>query len=123
VNFNKLNQLEFIKKVAKNVNISHSYRSTYSMGSFVYNPDYSDPDNPFSYIKDQQGNFISRFDVNSISINEQFNPLINFDVTWKNNLTSRFQISKSRRITLSFANNQISESLSNEYSMSMGYRF
>jgi cell surface protein SprA len=123
VNFNKLNQVDFIKKVAKNVNISHSYTSTYTMGSFVYNPDYAEPDDPFTFIRDQQGNFINRYDVNTISINEQFNPLINFDVTWKNNLTSRFQISKSRRISLSFANNQITETLSNEYTVSMGYRF
>ncbi len=123
INFNKLNQLDFIKSVAKNINISHTYRATYTMGSFVYNQDFPDLEDTYSFLQDQQGNYISQYDVNSVSINEQFNPLINFDVVWKNNLTSRLQFSKSRRVTLSFANNQITETLSEEYSFSMGYRF
>ncbi|MFP4447435.1 MAG: cell surface protein SprA [Bacteroidales bacterium] len=123
VNFNKLNQIDFVKKILKNVNISHSYKSTYSLGSFLYNQEFDDIEQTFASLRDQQNNYIAKFDINTISINEQFNPLINFDLTWQNNLTTKFQLSKSRRVTLSLANNQITETLSEEYSVSMGYRF
>ena len=123
VTFNNLTQVGFIKKIAQSVNISHSYRSTYTIGSFMLDPNFQDTDEVADPLRDMQDNFITRYDINSVAINEQFNPLINFDVTWKNNLTTRFQISKSRRVALSFSNNQITETLSDQYSFSVGYRF
>ncbi|MFO8236370.1 MAG: cell surface protein SprA [Bacteroidales bacterium] len=123
INFNKLNQIDFIQNILKNVNISHSYKSTYSLGSFLYNQEFDNLEESFSALRDQKENFIPKYNINTVSINEQFNPLINFDLTWENNLTSQFQISKSRRITLSLANNQITETLSEEYTVSLGYRF
>lgn len=123
ITFNKLTRIGFIKAVAKNVNISHSYRSTYTVGSFILNNDYRELEDQLSYVRDMKNNFLPRHEINSVAINEQFNPLINFDVTWKNNLTSRFQISRSRRVALSFANNQVTETLSQQYSFSVGYRF
>jgi cell surface protein SprA len=115
VNITSLSKIDFIKNVAKSINISHSYKSTYSVGSFLSNQDFGDPND--------LGNIIPKNEIASVSINEQFNPLINLDITWKNNLTSRFQISKSRRVSLSFANSQITETLSEQYSFSLGYRF
>ena len=115
VNITSLSKIGFIKEVAKSINISHSYKSTYSVGSFLSNQDFGDPND--------LGNIIPKHEITSVAINEQFNPLINLDITWKNNLTSRFQISKSRRVSLSFSNSQITETLSEQYSFSLGYRF
>ena len=123
ITFNKLGDVGFIKKVTDNVNISHAYRSTFTVGSFIMNNEFQDIESQLSTLRDVKNNFLPRNEINSIAINEQFNPLINFDVTWKNNLTSRFQISKSRRIAFSFSNNQITETLSEQYSFSFGYRF
>jgi len=115
VNITSLSNIGFVESVAKTVNISHSYKSTYSVGSYLFNQDFGEIDD--------LGNFIPEKEINSVSINEQFNPLINLDITWKNNITSRFQISKSRRVGLSFSNLQITETLSEQYSFSLGYRF
>ena len=123
ITFNNLSNVGFIKKVAQSVNISHSYRNTFTVGSYLLNPDYSELEDQLGNLRDIKNNFITEYDINSIAINEQFNPLINFDVSWKNNLTTRFQISKSRRVALSFSNNQITETLSDQYSFSVGYRF
>ncbi|MCK7532980.1 MAG: hypothetical protein MZV63_19095 [Marinilabiliales bacterium] len=68
-------------------------------------------------------NFIPENNISSVSINEQFAPLINVDMTWVNNLTTRFEMKKSRTITLSFTNNQITEVYSDELGVSLGYRF
>jgi len=123
VTLNNLTKIGFIDQVVKNVNISHAYRSTYTIGSFRLNRDYQELEDQLSWVRDMKNNFLPRNQINSVAINEQFNPLINFDVTWKNNLTSRFQISRSRRVALSFSNNQITETLSKQYSFSVGYRF
>ncbi|MGM0529807.1 MAG: cell surface protein SprA, partial [Bacteroidota bacterium] len=123
INFNNLSNVSFIKEIAKSVNISHSYKSTYTIGNFLLNRDYNTLEDNLSYIRDMRNNFIPKYEINSAAINEQFNPLINFDVTWKNNLNTSFQISKSRRVSLSFSNNQVTETLSDQYSFSVGYRF
>jgi len=120
INITSLSKIDFIKSVAKTINISHSYRSTYSIGSFTNNVDFG---NRYEIENSPTGNFIPKHEITAVSINEQFNPLINVDVTWKNNLTSRFQISKSRRVSLSFSNAQVTEALSEQYSFSVGYRF
>jgi len=56
-------------------------------------------------------------------INEQFSPLINIDMNWKNSLTTRIEWRKSRTIALNFSNNQISDARINELVVGAGYRF
>jgi cell surface protein SprA len=123
ITFNGLKELSFIKKYFKSINLSHSYRSSYNIGSFSNHIDYYEEDDGYNYVKNMQFNFVPKNEINSISINEQFSPLINIDMTWKNNLTTRFEIKKTRTLTLSFANNQLSEIKSEELSFSVGYRF
>lgn len=123
ITFTGLTDVAFLKKFFKSINISHSYKSTYNVGSFINNPDYYEIGDGFSYVRDMQNNFIPLYDINAVSINEQFAPLINLDLNWKNNIITRFEIKKSRLLTLSFANNQLSEMTTTEYVVSLGYRF
>jgi len=123
ITFSGLKEVDFLKRFFRSINISHAYRSTYSINSFINNPDYDELQDGFSYIRDMQNNFVSKYEINSVSINEQFSPLINIDMTWKNNLTTRFEIKKSRTLTFTFSNNQLSEVRNEEYGVSLGYRF
>ena len=121
-----VSKIEGLNKVLKTMNINHSYRSSYNVGSFITNLDYDDTEynDGFSYVMNElNGNFISKYDINAVSINEQFNPLINIDVTWLNDVTTTTEISRSRNLTLNFANNQLTEVLTNEYTFGLGYRF
>ncbi|MCB2197059.1 MAG: cell surface protein SprA [Bacteroidetes bacterium] len=122
IRYDGLKDIPFMKKIFKSVNLSHVYRSSYNIGSFINNVDYSfGEDN--SMVLDEAGNFIPEYAFNSVSINEQFSPLINVDLTWINNLTTRFEIKKSRTVTLSFSNSQITEVFTDELGFSLGYRF
>ncbi|GAF74435.1 unnamed protein product, partial [marine sediment metagenome] len=67
--------------------------------------------------------YIPEHEINVITINEQFNPLINFDMTWKNSLTSKVELKRARTLSLSLTNNQVTELLSNEIVFGAGYRF
>jgi len=68
-------------------------------------------------------NFIPEYEINQISITEQFSPLINVDIVMQNSLSAKFEIKKSRNLGLSFANNQLIEVTSLEYIIGAGYRF
>ncbi len=121
-----VSNIKGLNKVIKTLNFNHSYRSTYNVGSFISNLGYDESiyGDGFSYVTNELNNdFVNRFDINSVSINEQFSPLINMDVTWVNDLTTRAEIKRSRNLTLNFANNQLTEVLSNEYIFGIGYRF
>ena len=95
------------------------------MGSFISNLDYNEKlyGDGFSYVRNTLGDFVSPNDINSVSISEQFSPLIGVDITWINDFETRAEIKSSRNLALSFSNNQITEMLSKEMSFGVGYRF
>ncbi|QZT35856.1 cell surface protein SprA [Halosquirtibacter xylanolyticus] len=123
VEYNGLtDQIKGIKSVVRTVNISHSYRSTYSVGSYITNSNFSDTQYTLLEAQLAQQNYIPVYDISTVNIKESFSPLINVDVMWKNNISSRFEIRKTRSLTLSTSNNQLTEVHSNEYSVGLGYR-
>ena len=124
ITFNGLTQIEFIGRYFKNINISHSYRSTYSLSGFSNNMLYREDDDGFAYIRDElKVNYLPKYDFNMVSISEQFSPLINLDMTWENSLITKIAWRKTRNLSLSFSNNQMTEVTSNELIIGTGYRF
>ena len=123
ITFDGLSRIEFFKKHFKSIDVSHSYRSTYNIGNFTTNFNYVDETSGLDFIKDYQNNFIPMFQINTVSIREDFTPLIKFDMTWQNSLLTRFEIKKSRTLALSLSNNQLTETRNGEYVIGAGYRF
>ena len=125
--YDGLSRVPLLNRFIQTANINHAYRSTYSISNYLTNLSYFAEEDGFSYIRDNVkggfGSFTPEYDISSISINEQFNPLFNIDITWNNNFTSRAEIRKTRIVSLSFSNNQISEIKSEEMIMGVGYRF
>ena len=124
ITYDGLSKIDFIKRYFRSINLNHSYRSTYSVASYRKNPYFRpDPISGLSLDRNPQGNYETKYEISSVSINEQFSPLIGVDMTWINSMTTRFEIKKSRNISLSLSNNQISEMVSDEYVVGLGYRF
>jgi len=125
ITFDGLSKITFVKKYFRSINLNHSYRSTYTVGSFISNPFYTE--DPEGYvglnIRDASYNFLPENDIGSVSINEQFSPLISMDMNWLNSFTTRLEFKKSRSLALSLANKQLTEIGSNEWVMGAGYRF
>ncbi len=118
-----VSRIPWLNNIMRSMNFTHAYRSSYNVGSFNTNLKYQEESDGFSYIRDIANNFITPYDFNSVSIQETFSPLINMDINWEGDLTTRGEIKRSRNLTLSFSNNQLIEVLSNEYTVGMGYRF
>ncbi|MFO7978294.1 MAG: cell surface protein SprA, partial [Bacteroidales bacterium] len=122
--YDGLTRIPALQRLFQNVTISHGYRSTFNIGSFRSDIRYRDPNDGYQSVIDMaSGNFVPEYEIAQVSINEQFNPLINIDVTWQNSLLTRFEFSKSRDIALSFANNQITDVSSQQIIIGSGYRF
>jgi cell surface protein SprA len=121
VTYNGLSKIEFLKKFLRSITITSGYRCSYSIGSYQTNILFAEAGG-FPNAVDGNNNFIPEYQINQVSIVEQFAPLITFDMTLVNSLMAKFEIKKSRNLSMSFVNNQLTEITSNELVIGTGYR-
>lgn len=119
--YNGLGTIPAVQKIFKSVNITHAYRSTYSLNSWRTNVDY-DPNDLTKTYKNSSV-YIGKYDLGQIVITEQYSPLLGIDVGFQNSLTARVEFKKQRNLTMSFINNQLTEVVGEEFIIGTGYRF
>ena len=122
ITYDGLVKLKIFKTWLRTMTLTHAYLSTYSVGSFTSNIKY-DEFNGMPAVMDAAGNFIPKAQTAVISMTEQFNPLFKLDMGFINSFLASAEIRRSRNISLSFSNNQITEVSSNEFIVGLGYRF
>ncbi len=119
--YNGLTAIPAVQKIFKSVNITHAYRSTYSINSWRTNEDY-DPKNPTKTYPNSNL-YIGKIEMGQIVVTEQFSPLLGIDVGLHNSMTARVEFKKQRNLTMSFTNNQLTEVVGQEFIIGTGYRF
>ncbi len=123
ITFDGLSKFEFVQKIFTSINLSHQYRSTYQVGSYTTNLNFSPDEAGISRIRDLQNNYVPQYSIDVVTISEQFSPLINVDMNWRNSLTTRFEWRKSRTVSLNLTSNQVADARINELIVGAGYRF
>jgi cell surface protein SprA len=123
VTFDGFSKFQFVKNLFRSVSITHQYRSVYQIGSYTTNLNYFIDGGGINNIRDLQKNFIQQYEINVVTVSEQFSPMVNVDMNWKSNLTSRFEWRKSRTVSLNLTGNQITDNRINEIVVGAGYRF
>ena len=118
--FNGLTKIKSVGKLFRTVNITHGYRSMLSIASWTTNVNF-DPENANQTFPNSD-NYITQYDVGIVSVMEQYSPLIGVDVTMHNSLSAKFEYKKSRKLDLSFVNNQLTEVVGAEVVVGLGYR-
>ena len=118
--YNGLTNIPSIGKIFKTVNITHGYKSNYAINAWASNV-YYDEDNTIQTFENSDI-IIPKYDMSQIVLNEQFTPLLGIDLGLQNSMTINLQYKKSRTLTLSFANNQLTEVNGREIVVGGGYR-
>ena len=111
-----LTRIPALAAIFSNITITHGYNAILSMNSFTSALNYFDPfhfGTP-GFIDTISGNYVPFFLIPNISINEQFSPLIGIDVTTINQTNFKFEYKKSRQLSLSLIDYQLSEVRSTE---------
>ena len=121
VTFDGLAKLKFLKKYIKNLSFSHAYRSNFTLSNYTTNLNGRFDNQGNATELDMAGNFISEKQIMSMSILEQFSPLIGMDLTLKNEVMVKLEMKKDRNIALSLSNNQITEIKGSEFVLGSGY--
>lgn len=124
ITFTSLQNIKAFKKYLKSGTITHSYKSTYTIGSYKGNVLFKDPDGDgFTTVRDALNNFIAPYELNQVNITEQFTPFLSLDLSWKNSLVTKVEYRKTRNISMTLTNNQITEIYSSEFILGSGYKF
>jgi len=117
-----------MQKLFKTITLSNSYKSTYGVGGYSSN---------LLYQQDAKGNankidttstiltnpnFLSKNIISTVSITEQWAPLVKVDVTLHNSMLANITFNKDRTLSLGLTSKTISEILGNEIIIGTGYR-
>lgn len=124
ITYNGLTRIKGFEKIFTNFTVTHGYNSTLSMNSFNSALLFNDPFrfNYPGFIDPLTGNFVPYFLVPNITVSEQFAPLIDLDMQFSNQITARFEYKKSRQLSLSLIDFQLSEARSTEFTIGAGFR-
>lgn len=124
LDYSGLSRIKGLDKIFTNFTLSHGYTGNLSMNGFTSALLYQDVSRfgyP-SFYDTVSKNFVPYFLVPNVSIGEQFSPLIGVDMMFTNQLQARFEYAKTRQLSLSLVDFQLSEVRSTEFSIGAGYR-
>ena len=125
IKYSGLSKLPFFKKYFKSVNIEHAYKSVYAVGSYSTYSTYVEYTNGIGFVNNATTGLPtpgSRFNINTVSLNESFSPLIGIDFTMNNNLKFGAKYIQSRILNLSLTSVQMVETNTQEIAANVGYK-
>lgn len=122
--YNGLTKLPMFSEYLTNFNITHTYTGNLSMNSFISSFYYQDvlavgfP----SFIDSNSHNYVPFFQVPNITITENLGPLLGVEAAFKNGLNLSVKFNKTRIVSLSLIDYQVSETKSTELVLGGGAR-
>ncbi|MGB4415783.1 MAG: cell surface protein SprA [Paludibacter sp.] len=129
VNYDGLSRIQWVKDNFKSISLTHAYTCRYSVGNYTSYSTWvamdGEDDSALGYVRDQANNDnpipSSPYDISSVSLSEQFSPLIGINAAFKNSMTATLKYSKQRNLALNLSSTQLIESASDEFVVGMGY--
>lgn len=124
IKYTGLMRLKWFKDRFKRFSMQHGYTSGYTINQFntnlAFNRD-TDSNSETAQI-DQAGNFLNPTLFGSVTLTEQFTPLLRLDFEMKNSIKILAEVKRDRALGLSFDNNILTEIKGDEYVLGLGYR-
>ena len=127
MNYDGLSRIAWVRDNFRSISITHAYSARYSIGNYTSYSTWvalGDENNALGYIRDVQTNNpipSSPYDITSVSLTEQFSPLIGINAAMKNSMTAKIEYRKQRNLALNVSSSQIVEANSDEMVIGIGY--
>jgi cell surface protein SprA len=127
VNYKGLSNLPWVRDHFKSVNLTHSYKSIYAVGAYQSYSSWVEcmGSGGLGFIQNTTtGSYTpnSLFDVSTVSINENFSPLLGINATLNNNMTFKVEYRTTRVLNLSMTSAQLTETGSKDFVFGWGYK-
>ena len=114
VNYSGLIRIPIIADNFSNFVMTHGYTSTYNVNAFN-----KPTTQAIRYVS--TNNFVPEYEIQQITLTEQFSPVIGIDMTMKNSMTFNVDYKQGRNIGVSFANTRLEQLNTQEYNIGFGY--
>lgn len=124
IDYNGLSRVKGLDKIFTNFTLSHGYTGNLSMNGFTSALLYQDVSRfgyP-SFYDTVSRNYVPYFLVPNVTISEQFSPLVGFDMMFTNQFQAKFEYTKTRTLSLSLYDFQLSEVRTTEFVIGAGFR-
>ena len=125
VTYSGLSKLPWFAERFKSFNVSHAYKSVYSVGAYNSFTNFMEYMGDMGFVADVTTGApvpSSMYNVSTVSINESFAPFFGVDMTFNNGLTAKFEYKKTRVLNLSMTSVALTENYSNDLVMGFGYK-
>jgi cell surface protein SprA len=125
--YDGLSRIPWVRDNFRSVSITHAYTCLYNIGAYTSYSTWvamGEGDNTLGYIRDVQSNNpipASPFDFASVSLTEQFSPLVGINVALKNSMTAKLEYKKQRNLSLNLSSTQLIDALTDEFVVGWGY--
>jgi cell surface protein SprA len=122
--YNGLANIPGLSNLFSNISLTHGYNGNLSMNSFNSSLLYADINrlSAPSFLDTVSGNFVPYFLIPNVTISERMEPLIGLNMTTVTQWSIRFEYKKSRLLSLSLVDYQLSENNSTEWVIGTSYR-
>lgn len=127
ISYDGLSRLPWVKNHFRLVSLTHAYTCRYSVGAYTSFSTWEGvggDNSALGYVRDVQTNnpiMSSPYDISTVSLTEQFSPLIGVNVAMNNSMTGKVEFRKQRNLALNLSSTQLVEAASDEYVVGMGY--
>ena len=124
IRYTGLMRLPWFRKNFRRFSIQHGYTAGYTLNQFNTNLAFNrnTDSNLLTAQRDQSNNFLNPTLFNTVTLTEQFTPLVRFDFEMKNSVKILAEVKRDRALGLSFDNNLLTEIKGDEYILGLGYR-
>ena len=124
VRYSGLSKIPWLADRFKSVNINHGYKSVFAIGSYASYSSWLEYMGDLGFVSAADGSLSpsSMYNISTVSINEQFSPLLGIDVTLHNNMTVKLEYRTTRVLNLSMTSVQLNEHRSNDWVIGLGYK-
>ena len=119
--FTGLSHVPLFSDLFESVDLRSGYRSTYTVGNFTTLPQYTIGNGGVSS-RDENNDFLPQYQFSSVTIFEQFVPLLGIDVRFKNNLTANLEYRQTRTLNMSLVNSQLAQQDEDILVIGFGYK-
>jgi cell surface protein SprA len=134
IDYTGLSRVGFFKDIFQSITLSHAYQSVYAVTNFSSSGEFEDGAaleidrkvedynvKYFGQYNSATGELLPAYVISSVTISEQFNPLIGVNVRTKGRVTANLQYRTKRDLALSISNAQVAEMLNKDISFELGF--
>ena len=123
-----LSNLPWVRDHFKSVTLTHAYKSVYAVGAYNSYSSWIETmgsGGALGFVQNTTTGLYqpsSAYDISSVSITENFSPLLGLNMTFNNNMTLKMEYKTTRVMALSMTSAQLDETGSNDIVLGWGYK-